>query len=314
MQPVDAEHKPVMVDGVIQLLACRRGGSYVDGTTGGGGYTRAMLEASSPDGRVLAIDWDGETLDAVRTKLAAYGERVLCKQANFADLPLVLAACGWPPVDGVALDLGISSLQLDSGARGFSLLRDGPLDMRMDRTMTVTAADLVNELPEVDLRRIIRELGEDRWAGRIARAIAVERRAGRLGGTLELAELIARTVPKTPDSLRIHPATRTFLALRLAVNRELESLTRFLAQVLEVLKAGGRLCIVAFHSLEDRLVKQHFQRWARHCRCPAEVLRCRCSGKPLVRLLTRKALRPGVEEIALNPRARSARLRALEKC
>jgi 16S rRNA (cytosine1402-N4)-methyltransferase len=284
----------------------------VDGTLGGGGYTGAMLEAGAPDGRVLALDWDEAAIERARKRFEAQAARLTLSHANFASIGKVLQQSGWPPVDGVVLDLGVSSFQLDDPDRGFSFRVDGPLDMRMDRSLPSTAADLVNRLPERDLIRLISSLGEEKWARRIAHAIVTQRKSIPFQRTFQLAELVRMVVPKTADSRRIDPATRTFQALRIAVNQELESLALFLSEVLDWLVPGGRLVIVAFHSLEDRMVKEHFKAWAQPCTCPRNVPICSCAG-PRVRLLTKRALKPSEHEIAGNPRARSARLRGLEK-
>ncbi len=307
-------HVPVMLKEVMDVLNCRAGGVYVDGTVGGGGYARAILEASAPDGILLALDWDSDAIDRVRGRFASYGNRLILEKASFADLPDVLRRLGFGPVDGVVVDLGVSSFQLDDPTRGFSFQQNGPLDMRMDRNLPRTAADLVNELSESELADLIFHFGEERWSRRIARAIVMRRKESRFASTGELAQLVAAVVPKSKDTGRIHPATRTFQALRLAVNRELETLRRFLSNVLDVVKPGGRVCVVSFHSLEDRIVKEYFREWAKSCRCPLNVVPCRCEGRPLVKILTRKVQRPGLEEMETNPRARSARLRALEKC
>lgn len=302
-----------MREEAVGLLSCRSGGRYVDGTLGEGGYTEALLESSAPDGLVLGLDWDAAAIERSGARLAHYGDRLRLVHASYAHLRAILERVGWERVDGIVLDLGISSVQLDDPVRGFSLLREGPLDMRMDGTLPRTAADLVNTLSESDLAKLIRDLGEERWSRRIARAIVSQRIHTRFCTTLELAELIRQTVPPTADSRRIHPATRTFQALRLAVNRELEGLEEFLASALDILKEDGRLCIVSFHSLEDRIVKQAFKAWATRCLCPPEVLRCTCTRQARVRLLTKKVLRPSEEEVERNPRARSARLRAIQK-
>ena len=312
--PGSLEHLPVMRDTAIELLGCRSGGLYVDGTIGGGGYAEAILEASAPDGILFGLDWDAEAVSRVRQRLRGFGERLVLERASFADLPLLLKKMNFETVDGIVLDLGVSSFQLDDASRGFSFNQDGPLDMRMDRSRGETAADLVNSLPEKELADMIYLFGEERLSRRIARHIVSRRTLQPFTRTAELADVVRGAVPRTKDSVRIHPATRTFQALRLAVNREQDALERFLADVLGVLRPGGRLCIVSFHSLEDRMVKVKFREWARSCRCPASLLRCECEGKPLVRLLSRKALRPAPEEVERNPRSRSARLRALEKC
>lgn len=304
-------HVPVMMEQVVELLDCKPGGIYVDGTLGGGGYSRAILERGASV--VVGMDWDAEAIERAHQGLGDYGQRLILERSDFADVRRVLSKHGIPEVDGVVVDLGLSSFQLDDAQRGFSFLREGPLDMRMNQGLPQTAADLVNTLPEKELADVIYRYGEERLSRKIARAIVAARLKGRIDTTLELAELIRRAVPYTRDSLRIHPATRTFQALRIAVNRELDSLERFLPEAFDVLKPGGRLCAVAFHSLEDRIVKETFRNWARKCRCPSERPVCECEGRPLVRLLTRKALRPGADEVGHNPRARSARLRAAQK-
>jgi 16S rRNA (cytosine1402-N4)-methyltransferase len=302
-----------MLAPVIELLNCRPGGVYVDCTVGGGGYARAILEQSAPEGVVLGLDWDSEAIGRVRERLGGYADRLVLEKADFADIRQALRTHGFEFADGIVADLGLSSFQLEDPERGFSFMQEGPLDMRMNRDLATTAADLVNRLPEKELADLIYRYGEERRSRRIARFIAEHRKKHPLTGTRELAELVRRAVPASRDTARIHPATRTFQALRIAVNGELESLERFLPEALDVLRPGGRACIVAFHSLEDRIVKETFRNWARSCRCPRERAACACEGSPLVRMLTRKALRPSPEEVERNPRARSARLRAVEK-
>jgi len=306
-------HVPVLLESVMGFLGCRAGGVYVDGTVGGGGYAEAILQASAPDGVLIALDWDAEAIARVQERLLSYQDRLFLAKANFADLPHILGKLGLGPVDGIAVDLGVSSFQITNSSRGFSFMSEGPLDMRMDQELSQTAAGLVNTLSEQDLARLIRHLGEERWAFRIARAIVSRRQVRPFMTTLELAKEVEKAVPKTRDSFRIHPATRTFQALRLAVNRELDSLEQFLTQVLDLMKPGGRLCAVAFHSLEDRIIKNKFREWSKLCVCPRDVPSCQCTGRPLVKLLTRKAVRPGSVEIESNPSSRSARLRAVEK-
>lgn len=307
------QHRPVLMREAVRLLACRPGGRYVDATLGGGGYAEAILEATSPDGRLLGLDWDEAAVARAKERLSAYGDRFLAECAPFDRLPDILAWIGWEGVDGIVLDLGVSSIQLDDASRGLSFQQDGPLDMRLDSSLTVTAADLVNQLPEEELAALIAEYGEERYSRRIARAIAERRREEPFRRTAELASLIESVVPRTADTRRIHPATRTFLALRLAVNRELEVLQGFLDKALDLLSVGGRLAVVTFHSLEDRLVKRALKAWSRACRCPVDLPVCRCEGRPLARLLTRKAVKPSAQEVQENPRARSARLRAVER-
>jgi 16S rRNA (cytosine1402-N4)-methyltransferase len=313
METISRQHIPVMLEPVMRLLSCRAGGIYVDTTLGGGGYARAILEASAPNGILLALDWDAEALVRAGKRLQEYGRRLFLQQANFADLSSVLRELDLGAADGIVMDLGVSSFHLEDAGRGFSFQYNGPLDMRMDQRQEQTAADLVNTLPEEDLRNLIHDLGEERWARRIARAMVVRRHVRLFSRTRELADLIQSVVPKSRDALRIHPATRTFQALRMLVNSELENLRSFLSHVLDVLQPGGRLVIVAFHSLEDRIVKQQLKIWANPCQCPPRLPRCQCVGTPLVRLLTKKVLRPTSEELELNPRSRSAKLRAVTK-
>ncbi|ROQ93246.1 16S rRNA (cytosine1402-N4)-methyltransferase [Desulfosoma caldarium] len=308
-----SRHVPVLLKEAVGFLRCRAGGRYVDATVGGGGYAEAILEASAPDGLLLGLDWDQAAVDRVRSRLAPYGPRVFLVWASFDGLSDVLQWHGWSSVDGIVADLGVSSDQLDDPRRGLSFLEDGPLDMRMNRAQGVTAAQLVNTMPEEELAWLIRSLGEERFARRIAAAICARRRIRPFTTTTDLAQVVAAAVPKSADTRRLHPATRTFLALRLAVNRELEVLERFLGSALQWLKPEGRLVVVSFHSLEDRIVKRCFQSWAASCRCPRDVPVCRCEGRPLAKVLTRKPVRPQAEEVARNPRARSARLRVVEK-
>lgn len=309
----ESQHIPVMLEEIVALLQCRPGGVYVDGTIGGGGYARAILDRSEPEGVVVGMDWDVEAIARVRGRLGVYGGRLILEKADFAEIRRVLRTHGIREVDGIAVDLGVSSYQLEDPERGFSFMHEGPLDMRMSRDLPVTAADLVNTLTEKELADLIYRYGEERLSRKIARSIVERRKKQPIKDTRDLAELIRRSVPRTRDSLRIHPATRSFQALRIAVNHELESLEHFLPEALDVLKPGGRLCVVAFHSLEDRVVKQTFRNWAQSCRCPRERAACECEGRALVRLLSKKALRPSPDEEKRNPRARSARLRAIEK-
>ncbi len=311
--PPDGKHLPVMLGPVIELLNCRPDGVYVDCTIGGGGYVQAIIERSAPGGVVLGLDWDWEAIERVRERLGGYTGRIILERANFADIRQALRSHGFEFADGIVADLGVSSYQLQDPARGFSFMQEGPLDMRMNRDLPTTAADLVNRLPERELADLIYRYGEERRSRRIARMIVEHRKGHPFTTTRELSELVRRAVPASRDSARIHPATRTFQALRIAVNGELESLERLLPEALRVLRPGGRVCIVAFHSLEDRIVKETFRNWARSCRCPRERAACACEGRPLVRMVTRKALRPSPEEVERNPRARSARLRSVEK-
>jgi 16S rRNA (cytosine1402-N4)-methyltransferase len=306
-------HTPVLLKEVVEYLDCSPGKCFVDGTIGGGGHARAILEKTAPDGRVIGIDWDEEALLRVRSRLREYGERLTLVHDNFARIPAVLAALQVGTVDGILLDLGLSSFHLDTPRRGFSFTRPGPLDMRMDSRREETAAHLVNTLSEEELAQLIRRFGEERWSRRIARNIVKARSEAAIATTDRLADLIVAAIPPAKRSRQRHPATRTFQALRLAVNEELDNLRTFLDGALGCLRAGGRLAVISFHSLEDRLVKQAFAAWTRPCRCPAGSPVCSCEARPLVRPVCRKPVVPGPEEVSANPRARSSRLRVVEK-
>ncbi len=301
-------HTPVLYQQVLEALRPRPRGRYIDATVGAGGHAAGILEASAPDGQLLGIDLDPMALALAEERLARFGERVHLVRASFADLDRHAAALGWGQVDGVLFDLGLSSMQLEAAHRGFSFQREGPLDMRFDPRAEVTAADVVNRLSETELADLLWRYGEERQARRVARAILAARP---IETTTQLAEVIARALGRS--SSRTHPATRTFQALRIAVNRELEALEQGLEAVLRVLAPGGRLVVIAFHSLEDRLVKTFFRRESRDCLCPPEQPLCACGHLATLRVLTRRPVRPGAEEVARNPRARSARLRAAER-
>ena len=307
-------HQPVLYQEIIHAIAPRRGGFYVDGTLGAGGHASGILEGSSPDGRLLGMDVDPQALRLAQEKLAPFGERAILVQASYTSLAEQLKALGWPAVDGILLDLGVSSMQVDTPERGFSFLKDAPLDMRFDPRSPRTAADLVNQLPERELADILYQYGEERNARQVARAIV---RARPLSSTSQLAQVVARVTGGGASG--IHPATRTFQALRIAVNQELEKLEAVLPLALSALRQGtaeipaGRLAVIAFHSLEDRLVKQYFRREGRDCLCPPRQPICTCGHKAILRELNRQPIRPQEEEIRQNPRARSARLRIVER-
>ena len=304
-------HEPVLLDEVIVQLAPLPGQVDVDGTVGGGGHAEEILKESTPDGRLIGLDVDRVAAEQSRFRLARYGARVKIFRESYADLGAVLRAAGVPAVDGILLDLGVSSFQLDEAERGFSFRADAPLDMRMDDRSGVTAEYVVNEVSRDQLRRILFEYGEEPAAGAIADRIVEARRRRRIRTTRELAQVVEEA--GFPRNRRIHPATRTFQAIRMEVNRELEHLRRFLAQFPEWLKPGGRLVVISFHSLEDRLVKERLRELAKGCVCPTELPRCVCGQKPRIKLLTKKAVKPDEPEVESNPRARSARLRAAQK-
>jgi len=294
---------------VLAGLSLRPGARAIDGTLGLGGHTGAILEAAGPDGRLLGFDRDRGALEAARTRLARFGDRLALHHGSYADMAEVAPGLGFSAVDGVLLDLGLSSLQLDDPARGFAFRLDGPLDMRFDTTRGQTAADLVNSLPERELADLIFEYGEERYSRRIARAIVAARP---IETTSALAELVVKAIPGGHRE-KIHPATRTFQALRIAVNDELAELARALPETLDLLALGGRLAVISFHSLEDRIVKQFMKREASDCICPPEQPICTCGHKAALRIITRKPIEASDEEIGRNPRARSAKLRVAEK-
>ncbi len=302
-----------MPEEVLSLLAPRSGEIFLDGTVGGGGHARLILEASAPAGRLIGLDRDPQALAQATAVLAPFGDRVVLRHRNFSEAAAVLAELGIEGLDGMLLDLGVSSFQLDAAERGFSFRQEAPLDMRMDPTSGPTAAEVVNEAEAGELTRIFREFGEERWAGRIARRIIQVRRERPLTTTRELAELVRDTVPGGHVPGRIHPATRVFQALRIHVNEELEHVSRGLSSAVDLLKPGGRLAVISFHSLEDRIVKHFFQEEARGCICPPRLPICRCGHLPRVDLLTRKGLRASNAEVEINPRARSAILRAVRR-
>ena len=293
-EPSRPPHVSVLVREALDFLSVRPDGTYIDATLGAGGHAEEILKRLG-SGRLLGLDRDPQALQLAGNRLAGFGEKLMMQRGNFAQIDTLHAASGFPPADGVLADLGLSSMQLEDASRGFSFSLPGPLDMRMDPGCETTAADLVNYASERDLADIFFKLGEERHSRRIARAI-MKARPYRL--TTELAQVVTRAIPSRAGLHQIHPATRSFMALRLAVNAELENLDQFLDRVLMVLRPGGRVVILSFHSLEDRRVKQAFRRWQDEGRAT---------------ILTRKVVRPGEEEVQINPRARSAKLRAAEK-
>lgn len=302
-----------MAQEVLECLQPQSGELFLDGTVGGGGHARLILERSAPDGRLIGLDRDRDALARAGEVLAPYGERVLLRHARFAEAAEVLADLEIEAVDGILLDLGVSSYQLDTPGRGFSFREDGPLDMRMDQGEGVTAAELLASLDETELARIFRELGEERHARRIARRIVEVRETAPLETTRQLAELVRNAVPGGRAPARIHPATRVFQALRIFVNAELDQVRAGLDAGLELLRPGGRMAVISFHSLEDRIVKHCFRDAAQGCICPPKLPCCHCGRTPQVEVLTRKGVRAGSEELDRNPRARSAVLRAVRK-
>jgi 16S rRNA (cytosine1402-N4)-methyltransferase len=306
------EHVPVMPEEVVEGLRVRPDGTYVDTTIGAGGHAEAILERLGPEGTLIGIDWDGDAVKVASKRLAKYGARAKVCRGNFADLTAILGGVGIERADGVLFDLGISSLQLGGAERGFSFQLDGPLDMRMDSRLKLSAETVVNRTPPQELARLLRRYGEERNAKRIAGAIEFHRRREPIRTTRQLADIVSGAVGASPRT-RIHPATRTFLALRIAVNDEIANVEKGIGAAVKTLKAGGRICVISFHSLEDRAVKKALVEFARGCKCPAELPVCACGRKPVVRLVGKKPLAPGPEEIQRNPRARSAKMRVAER-
>jgi 16S rRNA (cytosine1402-N4)-methyltransferase len=311
----DEGHVPVMVDEVVTMLAPAPGSLQIDATLGGGGHAERILEATDPDGRLLGLDADGAAIARVRARLEPrFGDRFRPYRANFRDLARVAPAQGFGAVDGCLFDLGLSSFQLVDTERGFGFRTGGPLDMRFDTSRGVPAAELLATLGAGELAALFRRYGEEPFAGRIARSIVEARHIGPIQTAEELAALVERVAPsRAPGRRRVHPATRVFQALRIAVNEELEALEEGLAAALDLLLPGGRLVVLSYHSLEDRIVKRFFQAERRGCVCAPEVPICICGRAPRLRVVTPKGVVPGEGEIAANPRARSARLRAAER-
>ncbi len=321
MQNVAEIHIPVLLPEVMEALAPRPGGRYVDGTLGLGGHTSALLERTEGKALVCGMDRDEEALGLAKERLAVYGNACAFFHAPFKAAPEALATLGWDTIDGALLDLGVSSLQIDTPERGFSFLHNGPLDMRMDKgrvlagnAITESAAHFIAHADFNTLRRVIEEYGEDPQAGRIARAIIEAREKAPIETTGQLADIVFKAYPpKWRATARNHPATRTFQALRMAVNDELGQLSAFLDAIFPFLAAGARLAIISFHSLEDRIVKQRFRKWATACVCPPYQPRCTCGHSPEVKILTPKPIQANQEEVRANPRASSAKLRVAEK-
>jgi len=298
---------------VLSLLAPRPGEIFLDGTVGGGGHARLILEATSPNGVLIGLDRDPQALAQAASVLAPFGDRVILRHGNFSEAAALLPDLGIAALDGMLLDLGVSSFQLDSMERGFSFRHEAPLDMRMDPTTGISAAEVLNTAEADELTRIFREFGEERWAGRIARRIVRTRQERPLTSTEELAELVRQSVPGGYAPARIHPATRVFQALRIFVNDELAHVSRGVSGAIDLLKPGGRLAVISFHSLEDRIVKRMFQAETSGCICPPRLPVCNCGHVPRLDLLTRKGVRAAAAEVESNPRARSAVLRAVRR-
>jgi len=306
-------HQPVLLQEVVRDLITAKDGIYVDGTVGNGGHSKAIGEKISSKGRLICLDRDSEAVRLSRERLSPLGKRVIVLKGNYAELIQVLRGLGIKKVNGIFLDLGISSHQLEKSGRGFSFNRDERLDMRMDLDDKLTAHHLINTLSPEALEKILREYGEEKRARKIVKSIDRERRKGPIDSSLRLAHLIQSVIPVSHHPRARHPATRTFQALRIAVNKELENLKTLLDRVPPLLNEEGRLVIISYHSLEDRMVKQAMMNWERGCTCPPDLPYCRCGKVPLFKRVHKKGTKPGPREIEMNPRARSATLRAAER-
>jgi 16S rRNA (cytosine1402-N4)-methyltransferase len=308
------KHIPVMLPQVLHYLNCKQGKIYVDCTLGGSGHARAICEKIVPDGVLIGIDQDVDAIQNATKVLKQFDLSIHLFHENFVHLPGLLRQLRIAAVDGILLDLGISLHQLESSGRGFSFNKEEPLDMRMNIEASTKAEDLINSMEEKSLRNIFQEYGEERWAGQIARKIVKQRQRKAIRSSAELAQIICDAVPKKASlNQKIHPATRVFMALRIAVNRELERLDLFMENVADLLNPKGRLCVLSFHSLEDRIVKHRIKALEKTCVCPPDFPKCVCTQKKIVRSLTKKVVRPTKDEIEINPMARSSKLRAFEK-
>ncbi len=310
---MEFRHESVLLEEAVEYLNIRPDGVYVDGTLGGGGHAFQIGKKLGEEGRLIGIDQDGDAIAAASRRLEELEDKVRIVKGNYVHMREILREMEIDRVDGILLDLGVSSYQLDNGARGFSYMEDAPLDMRMDREQTVSARDIVNTYPESELYRIIREYGEERFAGNIAKNIVKQRQMREIESTLELVDIIRRSMPAKAKNAKGHPAKRTFQAIRIECNNELEVLRESLDDMIELLGDRGRLCIITFHSLEDRIVKTNFRKNENPCTCPPDFPVCVCGNVSRGRVITRKPVLPSVEESERNRRSKSAKLRVFEK-
>ncbi len=310
---MEFQHKSVLLQECIDALNIRPDGIYLDGTLGGAGHSSQIARRLTEGGRLIGVDRDRTALAAAKERLAPYADRVTLVHSNFAEIDAILDSLGIPAVNGMLFDLGVSSPQLDDASRGFSYMADAPLDMRMDKDDALTAGEVVNTWPQGELRRILYDYGEERYAPQIAAAICRAREKAPVETTLELVDIIRSAMPAQALREKQHPAKRSFQAIRIAVNDELGAVSRMMQAAVGRLNPGGRLAVITFHSLEDRIVKSEMQQAARGCTCPPEFPVCVCGKKPLVKLVTRKPIVSGPAELEENPRARSAKLRVAEK-
>ena len=309
---MEFKHKSVLLQETIDNLNIRPDGIYVDGTLGGGGHSYEIASRLSSKGRLIGIDQDEAAIAAAGERLKPFADRVTIVRNNYCNMDMVLKDLGIERVDGILLDLGVSSYQLDTAERGFTYKTDAPLDMRMDRRQQMTAKDILNEYSEMELYRIIRDYGEDKFAKNIAKHIVMERQESPILTTKRLAEIVDHAIPMKMKKQGGHPAKRTFQAIRIEVNHELDVLEKNLNDMIDLLNPGGRFCIITFHSLEDRIVKNAFRTAQNPCVCPSDFPVCVCGRKPKGRVITRKPILPSGEEMEVNPRSKSAKLRIFE--
>ncbi|MCR5691837.1 MAG: 16S rRNA (cytosine(1402)-N(4))-methyltransferase RsmH [Eubacterium sp.] len=310
---MEFKHVSVLYNEVLENLNIKPNGIYVDGTLGGAGHATGVCQKLGPDGMFIGLDQDQEAINVSTERLSRFGDKVHIVKSNYVHMRQVLEGLGVDRVDGILLDLGVSSYQLDNGARGFSYMEDGPLDMRMDQESTISAKEIVNEYPEDELYRVIKDYGEERFARSIARKICQERQKKEIETTFELVDMIRSAMPAKARNAKGHPAKRTFQAIRIECNRELEVLRGALDDMVDLLNEGGRFCIITFHSLEDRMVKLSFRDDENPCTCPPSFPVCVCGKKSKGKVITRKPILPSHEELEVNTRSKSAKLRVFEK-
>lgn len=313
MEILNFEHIPVLLNETLGHLDLKQGGVYIDGTLGGAGHSVEIIKRIIPGGMLIGIDQDSNAINAAKKRLEAYKDNVIIVHDNFRNIKAIAEDSGFKEVDGILLDIGVSSHQLDENIRGFSYMHDGPLDMRMDTDRDFDASDIVNNSSEGEITRILRDYGEEKWAARIAKFIIEERKNGRIDTTFKLVDIIKSAIPAAARREGGHPAKRTFQALRIAVNDELEVLEQAVRNAADILKPGGRLVIITFHSLEDRIVKRVFNNMERPCTCPPQLPVCVCGKEPLLKVITKKPVTAGEEELLANTRSKSAKLRAAER-
>jgi 16S rRNA (cytosine1402-N4)-methyltransferase len=310
---MDRAHVPVLVNEVVEWIHGKDGGIYVDATVGSGGHAAALLAAYPDIALLVGIDQDAQAVAIAKKNLAAFHQRAVVAHGNFTTIKTILETLQVAHIDGIIFDLGVSSMQLSNPLRGFSFMAEGPLDMRMDQNRAKQAQDIINGSAASEIEKILRTYGEERWARSIARAIHKRRSTQPISSTTELSRIVSAAIPARYRSPSIHPATRTFQALRIAVNDELAHLNHALDEAYNLLNRGGRMAVISFHSLEDRIVKQKFQQWQKGCTCPPRIPQCICGNEKKINILTKKPIVATRDEVQINPRSRSAKLRVAEK-